>query len=302
MCFLHHAAVAAVYTDLLQPEDDFFMRCRKAVIAAVFVAATLVLILQVATVDTELITKLGYMIDYLVTLLICLHIIAIWGFAKYTRTAPDWLMNLFWDIPLVLLIIMNFCSHSWCMQAFYMAIAVSIILLNAPHLSFQLCACAVLYSLNLYDTFHQIGFPSYTFPGSIEPTFLPLLQRQVCAAAACVGAMWCINTTKDQFCLLITKSIGALRIVRDITKKLVVYDTEGALALLVSAQSDGALDPEFVAALTKMLNNLDRYRPHLPRAVLLAAEDMVEEEIKEGVEQIAPCTAVKDQDFPRGKK
>jgi len=78
----------------------------------------------------------------------------------------------------------------------------------------------------------------------------------------------------NEFSFLIAKSFAALRIMKAITKKLVVCDMEGALALLISAheQSDGILGPERVATLTEMIEN-SRFAVSHPELAHRSSED-----------------------------
>ena len=52
-------------------------------------------------------------------------------------------------------------------------------------------------------------------------------MRQIINGVVASLGLWLLYATMNEFSNMITKSIAALRMVKDITKRLVVYDTEG---------------------------------------------------------------------------
>ena len=128
--------------------------------------------------------------------------------------------------------------------------------------------CAFLLIPNSYDVcVDALGFPSFLLQGSYKGNSLP---RQITNGVLASLGQWLLYATMSEFSFLIADSIAALRFMKAITKKLVVSDTDGALALLFSEQeqSDGILGPEFVAALTKMIENLALLWSHIPNYLI----------------------------------
>jgi len=73
-----------------------------------------------------------------------------------------------------------------------------------------------------------------------------------------------------EFSSLLTKSAAGVQMAKDVSDKLVAYETAEALDILRKAQQTaGVVDPGLVAVLKQMTDNLDRYRPHLQRKEML---------------------------------
>jgi len=122
------------------------------------------------------------------------------------------------------------------------------------------------------------------------------MSRQIVNGIFAILGLWLLYLVKNQFFLLITKTTGAVHLVLDITKKLAVFDLEGALALLVSAQEQfgGILDPEFEAALKTMINNLALFRPHIPNTLI---DKVKTEQAHQTVDQHPLVSSSDDSDF-----
>ena len=102
-----------LYGCLLQPDDDSFTRCRKAVLTIYFVFGIINIITNTAAIVTARerpILALTNNVFYYVASVIW---IVSWLYAKFTRTSPDWLVNLVMDVSLCLLVISTFSSPNW---------------------------------------------------------------------------------------------------------------------------------------------------------------------------------------------
>ena len=232
MSYLYRALYViyrALFLDLLQHEDEFFIRCRKAGISTLFIIGIIQFIRAIrvaAAVFAQ--SLLAGSVSNIAGLVNSVLWIYAWGFTRYTRTAPDWLINLVWDVTLVLCIEQFFTSHSWEWQPVYLAASVGIILFRAPHLRFQLILCALNYCFNFYDTvFYAFGYPKIFLPGGRTLDASAILSRQIFAGAVSVGAVLAFTIVLHQFSFLIAKSAANVQMAKEVSKKLAAYDTEG---------------------------------------------------------------------------
>jgi len=85
----------------------------------------------------------------------------------------------------------------------------------------HVAVCAFLFIINCYDA---LGLPSILLPGSFKGS---TLTRQITNGVAAILALWLFYVATNEFSILIAKGHAALCIVKAITKKLIVYDTEG---------------------------------------------------------------------------
>ena len=99
-----------IFEELLQPDDNFIMRCRKALLTALFVFGAINVFSETAAAVT---TSQWFVLDVVNTVFSYVASaiwIASWLYAKLTRTSPDWLMNLDMELTLCLLIFCSFVS------------------------------------------------------------------------------------------------------------------------------------------------------------------------------------------------
>jgi len=252
-----------LYLELLQPDDDFFTRSRKAIITIYLVAG----IINIFAVTAAAVTDSEWPVLNVVntTLLYVQSLIwmASWMYTRITRTSPDWLVNLVVDVCLCMIVIGHFSSPNWHWHAVCLSIAASAVVIGSSHMKLQLTVCGFLFLLNVYNT---LGFPSILLPGSYKGS---ILIRQIINGVAACLALWGVNVIMKQFNHLITKSAANVRMAKEIAKMLAAYDTARALALLsVQEQSENSGDAGLVAVLTEIAHNLDKYRPHLPSYLL----------------------------------
>ena len=127
-----------LYTELLQSDDDFFTRCRKAVITIYFVFG----IINILTVTAAVVTSTGkaLVLDSVNTALFYLASviwIVSWAYSRITRTSPDWLMNIIIDMCLGFGVIMHFSSPNWGYHASALVVAFQCIVIGTSHMKLQ---------------------------------------------------------------------------------------------------------------------------------------------------------------------
>ena len=99
-----------LYEALLEPDDDFFTRCRNVLIIVCFIFGTISVFTNTAAAVTKgKWPRLGTVSYYIFSVIW----IASWMVAKLTRTSPDWLINLALDLGLCILVIGTFSSSKW---------------------------------------------------------------------------------------------------------------------------------------------------------------------------------------------
>jgi len=253
-----------LYESLLQPDDDFFTRCRKAVITVFFVFGIINIIISTASTITskDAWTVVRIVVSVIGWVLSVIWIVS-WTYARRTRTSPDWLLNLVLDLSLCFLVLTHFSSANWGYHALCLSAAICAVLVGASHMKFQVALSAILFLINAYDT---LGFPSILLPGSFKGS---ALTRQITNSVAASLALWAVYLAMKQFSLLIKKSSANVQMAKEVSKMLAGYDTARALALLSAREeSDDTLDASLVAVLKEIAHNLDKYRPHLPNHLL----------------------------------
>jgi len=255
------------YEVLLQSDDDFFTRCRKAVITAFFGFGLITIVPNTAsavngTDEWTVVVILNNIAVYITSAIW----IASWVFVKRTRTSPDWLINLPLDSSLCRLVLMLLSSPNWGYHCLCLVLAITGILIGSSHMKLQVAVCCFCFILNVYDA---LGLPSILLPGSYIGSKRIILIRQIFNGVAAGLALWIVYVAMKQFWVLIAKSAANVRLAREVSKKLATYDTVGALALLSDKeQSAENVDAGLVAVLTQIAHNLDKYRSYLPSYLL----------------------------------
>jgi len=209
-----------LYEELLQPDDDFFTRCRKAVISACFIFGVINIFTNTAAAlmdEWSVLSIVTTVLSYLVSLIW----IASWMYAKSTRTSPDWLINLDMEMGLGFMVITHFSSPNWGCHALCLSVAIAAVFIGTSHMKFQVGVSCFLFGLNVYDV---LGFPSILLPGSYEGN---TLIRQILNGVAASLALWEVYAAMKQFCLLIAKSAANVRMAKEVAKMLAAYDTTG---------------------------------------------------------------------------
>jgi len=120
--------------------------------------------------------------------------IALWIYAKFTRTSPDWLVNLGVDAVLCLLVLMHFSSPNWDYHALCLSLAITAVMIGTSHMKGQVAVCSFLFIVNAYDA---LGFPSILLPGSYKGS---ILIRQIINGVVASLGLWLVygNTYKSR--------------------------------------------------------------------------------------------------------
>jgi len=144
-----------LFGELLQPNDDFFMRCRKGVITVygVFgVISTFSLTASnVLSTDWTVLAILCVVLYY-IHFMVC---IGSWIYAKLTRTSPDWLINLVMNMGLCNVILGHFSSPNWNFHAVCLVIAFVAVVIGTSHMKLQVAvsiSTCRLFSRNISPT------------------------------------------------------------------------------------------------------------------------------------------------------
>jgi len=252
-----------VFGDLLQPDDDFFTRCRKTVISCFFVFGVINVFADTFTAVTRKQWSVLNTVSMASSYVAIATWISGWAYAKITRTSPEWLINLVMDVALCRVVFVSFSSPDLGWHALCLSLAIAAVVIGTSHMKGQVAVCSFVFIVNAYDT---LGLPSILLPGSFEGN---VLIRQILNGVAASLALSLVYITMAHFCFLIGKSAANVQMAKEVSKKLVLYDTEGALALLsAQEQSEIAVDSGLVAVLREIAHNLDQYRPHLPSYLL----------------------------------
>jgi len=218
------------FEELLQPDDDFFTRCRKAVITCYLIFGIINVFTNTATVVS--ISKDQWtavkVVNYLIYYIGSAIWIATWMYARLTRTSPDWLVNLIQNTGLFILVLMHFSSPNWDWHAFCLSAAVGAVIIGTSHMKLQVAVCSFVFIINAYDT---LGFPSILLPGNYKGN---KVVRQILNGIAASLAVWAVHLTMKQFCLLIAKSAANVRMAKEVAKMLAAYDTTGVTERLLT--------------------------------------------------------------------
>ena len=213
-----------LYLELLQPDDDFVTRCRKAVITIFFILGIINLATNTLSIinskdEWTVVKAVNDALFYLVSVIW----IASWKRARLTRSSPDWLINLVIEVSLFLMVVMNFSSPEWHQHALCLGCAITAVLLGTSHMKFQVAVSSFVFMINIYDS---LDLPSHVLPGSYEGS---ILIRQIINGVAASLVLWAVYVAMKQFCLLIAKSATSVQMVKEVSKLLAAYNTAGAL-------------------------------------------------------------------------
>ena len=123
-----------LYQHLLQTDDDFFMRCRKAFITCAFVLGIVnILTNTFSTVTSKDVWTVVRILNCLMIYVASLIWIGSWIYAKLTCTSPDWLVNLDVDASLCLLVLMHFSSPNWGYHALCLTLAFAAVVIRTRY-------------------------------------------------------------------------------------------------------------------------------------------------------------------------
>jgi len=270
MSFVFRYLYRACYTSLLQADDDYMTTIRKAAISVVLVFSVIGSLTRVIG-----FSRVGNPLDYLtnVSAFVCYLIwIASWIYAKKTRTAPDWLMNIYLDIPVPLILLNAISSPGWGYEAAGLSGAIAAVTLAAPHWRFHAAGFGLLFFLSFYDeVFYSYGFPGILIPGAAKSVdFSTKLSRKIINGVMAICAFCICLTNTRQYSLILTKSATDVQLARDVTEKLVANDTEGAVTILDEAkQKPGdVVDAKLVVSLDGLRIALEAFFKYVPRHVV----------------------------------
>ena len=270
MSFLFRRFIRAIYTDTLQPDDDYRMRCRKAAISAVFCFSVLGVLVRIIG-----LSRVGKPLDYVITVsafVSYLVWISSWIYTKIHRTAPDWLMNIYFDIPVPLTLLNAICSPGWGYEAAGLGGAIAAVSLGAPHWRVQAAGFGLLFLLSFYDeAFYSYGYPGILLPGAANGVdFSTKLGRKIINGIVSIGAFCLCLMNTDQYSLIIAKSAADVQLARDVTEKLVANDTEGAVSILDDAKQkpDDVVDSKLVHSFDGLRTALEAFFKYVPRHVV----------------------------------
>jgi len=217
-----------LYVALLQTDDDFFTRCRKGIITVslVFGIVNILTNTVAAVVNTSAWSVLRFVVLALIYVASLIWI-ATWLYARFTRRAPDWILNVILEVGMGLQVLSQFSSPYWGHQALWLSVAFAAVVIRTSHMKLHVAVSTFLFILNAYEF---IGFPSILLPENYKGD---KLGRQVVNGVMASLTLWFLSLTINEFSFLLAKSVAALRIVKEITKKLVVYDTEPSISFSV---------------------------------------------------------------------
>ena len=174
-----------LFGELLQPNDDFFMRCRKGVITVYGIFGVISIFSLKCSLASNVLSTDWTVLAILCTVLYYIHFmvcIGSWIYAKITRKCPDWLINLVINMDLCNVILGHFSSPNWNFHAVCLVIEFVAVVIGTSHMKLQVAVSIFAFLINAYDT---LGFPSILLPGNYEGTTLP---RQITnGVVACLG-------------------------------------------------------------------------------------------------------------------
>ena len=212
-----------LYTEVLQPDDDLFTRCRKAVITCALVFGIINSFANGAASVTYSDWSVLAVVNTVMIYIQSAIYIASWIYAKITRTSPDWLVNLVMEVSLFQLLVCSFVSPDWGWHAVCLSLAIGSIIIGTSHMNIQVAVSAFLFALNAYDT---LGYPSILLPGNYEGS---ILIRQIVNGVVASLALWAVYVMMKQFVLLIAKSAASVQMAKEVSTMLAAYDTAGAV-------------------------------------------------------------------------
>ena len=274
------------YDDLLLPDDDFFMKTRKIVLALMVAPCTLFLMFSLksmfdASKDNA---PLAWM-TAIATFMAGLIPLACWAFAKKTRTATDAMMDT-WCFSLegaVLLCVLGVKGYPY--EPVFLSGGLVIVMMQTRMTLLHLTLCAMGFFLVMYDqSFAAWGYQPLIIPGeSYAVSFADVIIRQLIAAVVSIAGIGVVTLMKSEFQRTLHATQVGLNMASEVSDHLVAYDTANALSVLDRDRDN--VDPKLVKSFTQITKNMELYRSHLPNYILGLGDAWEDDESTESVEE-----------------
>ena len=239
-----------LFEDLCLEDDSFHIRMRKAVVAVGLPVGTIVflalswLAIQQGLGPMESVAGAVFLAS---RLLMVLTLIGAWVYARATRSFGDriasWYLLLL-SVSLTAEAVTNYKSPVFIYQ---LLLAGFVIMFQVPYVCLVApCLGALINVINLMSSDGNL----LTFPGShVFDTYYD--PWPVVTLVAVCAFLFCIHVQSQEFSFLLTKSAVGVQMAKDVSDKLVAYETAEALDILRKAQqSAGTVDAGLTASCT----------------------------------------------------
>ena len=268
--------IKILFENLCLEDDPIHIRMRKAMLAAflpigVFLVVTF---LYRAIRQPYLMESVAGAVFMIFRTLLGLTMTGAWVYARVTRSFGDRIASCFLVLFSICLTAGTVTDYRPPVFILQLLVAGFVIMFQVSYLNLILPSLGALISvINLMSSDGKLlTLPGYhVFDQSYSHNGLSSTSLWVIPWFFIMCAYLLFTHLQQQSILtLLTKSAAGVQMAKDVSDKLVAYETANALDILRKAQqSADVVDPGLVAVLKQMTDNLDRYRPNLQRKEML---------------------------------
>ena len=283
--------VYIIYGVLLQPDDSdlFEAKLRKASIAIMMIVGIFLLFSTIN--HSRSLSRLGVsprtVASNIAGYVLAFTFLGTWAVCRYTKKAGDTLMNVCTTITILATLVFPFCMKDCPYKVAFITCAIFVIIINTKLKWFLSSLCVVGCLLISWEDamVEKGGLPSLLLPGTDNTlSLMDISIRETIVLLSIFSAFAIVNAVREQWSTQLTametaakamevvlaKSTANVQLARDVTEKLVVNDTEGAVTILRDAeqQPDHVVDARMVCILDGLRTALDAFFKYLPRHVV----------------------------------
>jgi hypothetical protein len=279
------------YWDLVEPGENIHSRSQKCIVSVGSVLAFAAPLLPIFTFSTPHTLATGLYVSQLAICALSLFWMTMFALLKACRQMSHLLIPAWFTGTLLLMIIIDVGLPSYPMPICYALIALACVASKPPHSRKFIALSTFGYLLSAYNEGVYLPtappvIPSATIPGAVvyATVIEPLRDRLInLVMTGLVAALLVVHQIEYTNQIEVEKASTAFAAL--VGEALCRYDTDAAAELLAAARrvadvekQPGATDavavnPELLATFETIIDNLRRYRPHLPNWVVRQSDD-----------------------------
>jgi hypothetical protein len=272
----------AVCLDFLNPETPFLLFLRKIVILvgifnAAFVGMYLPVFISLNAANFTLASYLG-LLSYIIRIVVG---VVPYVVAQRTGGVPDWSIALMLFGSTIGGIVSCFVSPGFPFSVYVAAFAIFAAICDMPRRPLFFVLLAVQYAISAWNqTAAATNGPLLIAPGTPPPSVAGLLIQYTAAAIfLSIPAAACGVLIRKALTLLAAAD-ATNELSCNVAALLKQYDTDGVSRALDAYAELPDADPALVHNFRELVDNLDRYRPHLPNWMIDGADDASESSVR----------------------
>lgn len=262
-----------LFLDLREEGDDFDTILRKIVVSAGMVLV--VFPIAFAIYMAAELGRFGVSAGAMTTLLIMFVFPLVWVpcflYCRSTKELPDSLMDAWLIVTIVAVGILGSSLIDYPTPQLAFWLATLCILCRTQLMTAELCLCAIVYVLSMLNHAFMKGVAETTLVALPAPYRGSLLERvayQVTGFTIGIVIVGALIMNMKEHIRHVNAAQSATLMSRKVATQLSRYDTEAVQRTLEAYHLAGEADPELLDTFGTIVDNLERFRPHLPNWML----------------------------------